>query len=65
MKKQEAVICRQAEFCVELMNRLADDVFNADIEYHSIQNHTRMQNDIIRLRRELMKLSNELKKDVM
>ena len=49
----------QSDFCLELMKRLHDSI-NEDTcdapKYTNIWYHTRKQNDIIRLRRELNKL---------
>lgn len=60
--KKEAVA--QAKFCKELMDRLSKSVEEnaADNEeyyyyYYGMKNHTQMNNDIIRLRRELNTLS--------
>ena len=47
----------QAKFCEELMNRLCAEVKNAEVTcYAGIVGHTRIQNDIVRLRRELRAL---------
>ncbi|MEE1352134.1 MAG: hypothetical protein UHM23_08835 [Clostridia bacterium] len=50
----------QMKFCKELMNRLdksiADNV-NEDSSWWGIRNHSQMQNDIVRLRRELNTLN--------
>ena len=52
--KKEAT--SQIKFCKDLMDRLKKD-FDSNIDEKSswwgIKNHTQMQNDIIRLRREL------------
>ena len=58
--KDFAVIRRQALFCSELMKRLDDDICFSKISYGSIEKHTAMQNDIVRLRRELLALSKML-----
>lgn len=51
-------IIRQSEFCLELMTRLNEDI--KDSEKHAylsvVKNYTQKQNDIRRLRRELLKL---------
>lgn len=57
MKKDLDDIKSQAQFCTELMLRLNADVQNA-IQYYTIQNHSRMEADIVRIRREL----NDLRK---
>ena len=46
----------QSTFCLDLMRRLNDDIHNAEVEYGMITNHTRMENDVVRLRRELVEL---------
>jgi len=51
---------KQALFCKDLMERLNDSVQSAVVSYGEIERHTVMQNDIIRLRRELMLLSEML-----
>lgn len=62
MNRNELII-KQVNFCNELMTRLKSDVhenvISADIRY-SIPYHTQMENDIVRLRRELSKLSKYL-----
>ena len=58
MKKDFDDIKSQAQFCTELMLRLNDNVQNAEVHYSSVINHSRMEADIIRLRREL----NDLRK---
>lgn len=50
----------QALFCKELMERLNNNILSAKVSYDSLEKHTVMQNDIIRLRRELMLLSEML-----
>ena len=50
----------QVLFCRELMERLNDSVLSAKESFGSLEKHTVMQNDIIRLRRELMLLSEML-----
>lgn len=64
--KSKLELNRQINFCEELLKRLKADMKESmnryptnDIPY-SLDNHSRMQNDIIRLRRELMNLSNML-----
>ena len=52
MKKDLYDIKKQTKFCTELMLRLNDDVQNAEIDYGVVTNHSRMEADIIRLRRE-------------
>lgn len=52
-------IQKQAEFCLDLMQRLHKEI-KADVDEHAwsgMYNHTQKQNDIIRLRRELNKLN--------
>jgi hypothetical protein len=58
MKKDLDDIKSQAQFCTELMLRLNTDIQNAEVCYGSVVNHSRMEADIIRLRREL----NDLRK---
>ena len=51
---------KQAMFCKDLMERLNNNILSAKVSYGSLEKHTVMQNDIIRLRRELMLLSEML-----
>lgn len=51
---------KQVLFCKELMERLNDSILSAKVSYGSLEKHTVMRNDIIRLRRELMLLSEML-----
>lgn len=56
-------IRKQSEFCLELMKRLNEELLNSDVAsywHDSVEHYTQRQGDIIRLRRELMALSNEL-----
>lgn len=46
----ERKIKEQTEFCMKLMKKLSDEIKSADFEDVKA---TRLQNDIIRLRREL------------
>lgn len=66
-KIQKSKIFQQALFCKELMTRLANNVGDAKKGWYRshLENYTQMQYDIIRLRRELMTLSNMLDKEVM
>lgn len=50
----------QVLFCKELMERLNDSILSAKVSCGALEKHTVMQNDIIRLRRELMLLSEML-----
>lgn len=52
-------IQEQSRFCKELADRLNKDILKVtNVEYYgSPMGHTTLQNDIIRLRRELMELS--------
>lgn len=55
-KKKLAV--NQAKFCNELSKRIVEDLENSELHYDKyIGNYTAIQNDIVRLRRELSKLS--------
>ena len=56
MNNKELII-EQARFCKTMLNRIADDVERASIGIIYLERHTRIQNDIIHLRRELMRLS--------
>lgn len=59
MKKDLDGIKSQSQFCVELMLRLNADIQDAkEMDYCGIDNHSRMENDVVRIRREL----NELRK---
>lgn len=60
MKKVKPVK-EQSFFCMELMRRLNEDVQNLEIDYGNIKGHSQMEQDIIRLRRELMDLAVKLK----
>ena len=66
MIKSKLELNRQINFCEELLKRLKADMkesmnrYPTNDIYYGIDNHSRMQNDIIRLRRELMNLSNML-----
>jgi len=51
-------IVDQARFCSVLMGRIKADIEDAEEGKFSLNNHTVMQTDILRLRREL----NELRK---
>ena len=51
---------KQLLFCKELMEHLNDSILSAKVRYDSLEKHTVMRNDIIRLRRELMLLSEML-----
>lgn len=53
-------VIKQTLFCKELMERLDDSIRSAKVSYGAIEKHTVMQKDIIRLRRELMLLSEML-----
>lgn len=51
----------QSQFCVELMLRLNEEIRNARDGYLSgMENHCRKQNDIQRIRRELLELGKML-----
>lgn len=58
MKKDLEDIKSQSQFCTELILRLNTDIQNADWHYGAVRGHSRMEADIIRLRREL----NDLRK---
>lgn len=60
MKKVKPVK-EQSFFCMELMRRLNEDVQNLEIDYGNIRGHSQMEQDIVRLRRELMDLAVKLK----
>lgn len=66
-KIQNSKIFQQALFCKELMTRLANNVGDAKKGWcgNHLENYTQMQNDIVRLRRELMTLRKMLDKEVM
>lgn len=59
-KKSYSPVREQSSFCYDLMRRLDRDIHNVHIEYGYVNGHTQMQQDIIRLRRELMTLSKML-----
>ena len=58
MKNERNDILIQSEFCENLMMRLHNKILLAEISYGKFEGYTQMENDIIRLRREL----NELRK---
>ena len=62
MKTVEAVK-KQSEFCVDLMNRLNEEIRDAEVNGWTGQfnRYTAMENDIVRLRRELQELRKMLK----
>lgn len=60
-KYTKADISSQSKFCTELLLRLNDDIKKAEMDpYCGINGHSRMRDDIRRIRRELMTLSNML-----
>ena len=54
--KTLTTVQKQSRFCLELMYRL-----NEKIEDGHIKHHTRMENDVVRLRRELTELADMLR----
>lgn len=50
----------QSEFCTELMLRLNEEIQNSDKGVSEMENYTRKQEDIRRIRRELMDLQKML-----
>lgn len=52
---------KQSAFCTELMKRIDEKIHNAEVRYGCIKYHTRLENDVIRLRRELNELHDMLK----
>lgn len=52
-EKTNIAISKQSGFCGELMRRIILDIQNESYEYDSLNNYTRIQSDIVRLRREL------------
>lgn len=47
---------KQSAFCTDLMSKINEKIKDAEVAYGRIKYHTRMENDIIRLRRELNEL---------
>lgn len=47
----------QACFCMKLMDKLFEQISNANVSYGMLDKHYRMKADITRLRRELLDLS--------
>lgn len=47
---------KQSAFCTDLMIRLNEKIKDAQVACGRIEYHTQMENDIIRLRRELNEL---------
>ena len=66
MVRSKLELNKQINFCDELLKRLKADMkesmnsYDSNDIYYGLPNYTRMQNDIVRLRRELMNLSNML-----
>lgn len=66
MVKSKLQIKEQIKFIDTLMNKLKIDLnksmnhFDSNDIYYGLTGHHRMQNDIVRIRRELMELSNML-----
>ena len=62
--KKEREIIAQLDFCQNLMTRLKYDIMEGSEaqekdpwdNWYQIRNHTRYANDVIRIRRELMRL---------
>jgi hypothetical protein len=50
----------QCQFCTELMLRLNEEVKKSNVNHCHMKDYTRKQKDIMRIRRELMELSNML-----
>jgi len=67
--EKEIKVSKQLVFCVDLLNRMVNDFTDNTIEqekdqwddYLTIRNHTRFEQDTIRLRRELLKLEKMFK----
>lgn len=51
---------KQSEFCLAQMVKLHEKIKNAEVDYGRIKYHTRMEGDIVRLRRELNELHDML-----
>lgn len=60
MKKYGTVI-KQSAFCLDLMKRLNEKIISAKVEYGMIEYHTRMENEVVRLRNELNELNHMLR----
>lgn len=68
-REKENKIDKQIVFCVDLLNRMVNDFTGSTDEqekdpwddYQMIRNHTRFEQDTIRLRRELLKLEKMFK----
>lgn len=59
-EKTNIAIKKQSGFCGELMRRIILDIQNESYEYDYLNNYTRIQSDIVRLRRELNALNKML-----
>lgn len=59
-KKKLTSVQQQSGFCAELMKRLNDTIQKAKVSYGTIEYHTQMENDVLRLRRELNELRHML-----
>ena len=58
-------IKQQSEFCKMLMEMLDAEIQDSDIKWGGMENRSRKQDDIKRLRRELMKLANMLNANML
>ena len=67
--EKEIKVSKQLVFCLDLLNRMVNDFTDNTVEqdkdqwddYLTIRNHTRFEQDTIRLRRELLKLEKMFK----
>ncbi len=67
--EKEIKVSKQIVFCLDLLNRMVNDFTDSTAEqekdqwddYQVIRNHTRFEQDTIRLRRELLKLEKMFK----
>ena len=59
--KTLTTVQKQSRFCFELMCRLNEKIEDAELYYGHIKHHTRMENDVVRLRRELTELADMLR----
>lgn len=60
MKFKKEEMMKDLKFCQELMNRLVEFADECHVGDWHIEKHTVIQNDIIRLRRELSKVRKKI-----
>lgn len=61
LKKSIKAVKKQSAFCLELMERLDGKIREAELCRGCIKYHTRRENEVVRLRQELLELADMLK----